>query len=206
MKTVELFSGTKSFSKVAAERGHETFTVDFNEALNPDLVADLRNPFKYPMIFSKIQEADFVWMSPPCTTFSMSAGNTHWTANRMPKTQAACDGYMMLNFAISVATFCNKAGIPYVIENPRARARWFVPEILSRYTVWYCQYGDIRAKPTDIWTNITKWVPKTCKNGNPNCHHERAPRGSKTGTQGMAQRERGVVPHKLIEDLLEGVE
>ena len=30
MITVELFCGTKSFSKVAKELGHETFTVEFN--------------------------------------------------------------------------------------------------------------------------------------------------------------------------------
>ena len=31
MKTVELFAGTQSFSKVMRERGHKTFCVDNND-------------------------------------------------------------------------------------------------------------------------------------------------------------------------------
>jgi hypothetical protein len=64
----------------------------------------------------------------------------------------------------------------------------------KRHTVWYCQYGDDRAKPTDIWTNSKTWIPKPmCKNFkydsegniiNRHCHHESARRGAKTGTQG----------------------
>ena len=52
---------------------------------------------------------------------------------------------------------------------------------LPRYTVTYCQYGDTRMKPTDIWTNHPnpKFKPP-CKNGD-KCHVA-APRGSRTGT------------------------
>jgi hypothetical protein len=67
-----------------------------------------------------------------------------------------------------------------------------------KYTVWYCRYGDKRAKPTHIWTNV-RFSPKVCKNNNPNCEHERAPRGSKTGTQGLkTYKERSTVPKQLI--------
>ena len=39
-----------------------------------------------------------------------------------------------------------------------------------RRTVWYCQYGETRAKPTDIWTNDWMWIPRNpCHNGNKNC-------------------------------------
>jgi hypothetical protein len=56
---------------------------------------------------------------------------------------------------------------------------------LGRYTITYCQYGDTRMKPTDIWTNHPdpQFRPM-CKNGD-SCH-ESAPRGAKTGTQGMS--------------------
>jgi hypothetical protein len=59
-------------------------------------------------------------------------------------------------------------------------------------------------KPTDIWTNNEEWlrVAKHCKNGD-SCH-ESAPRGSKTGTQGIKNAElRGVVPPLLIEEILQ---
>lgn len=41
MNTIELFSGTKSFSKVAKELNHSILTIDSQESLNPDLVMDL---------------------------------------------------------------------------------------------------------------------------------------------------------------------
>lgn len=48
---------------------------------------------------------------------------------------------------------------------------------LKCYTVTYCQYGDTRMKPTDIWTNhpAPNFKPP-CKNGDP-CH-DTAPRGT----------------------------
>ena len=74
----------------------------------------------------------------------------------------------------------------------------------TRQTVWYCQYGDKRAKPTDIWTNLPNWTGKQCHNGNKDCHHEPAPRGSKTGTQGLKNAKlRGVIPENLFKELFE---
>ena len=82
----------------------------------------------------------------------------------------------------------------WFIENPRGGLRKmdFMAN-LPRYTVTYCQYGDTRMKPTDIWTNHPdpQFRPM-CHNGDP-CH-VRAPRGAKTGTQGLkSSRERAIV-------------
>ncbi len=41
MKLLELFSGTKSVSKVFDKHGHDTYSIDFNEELNPDLCIDI---------------------------------------------------------------------------------------------------------------------------------------------------------------------
>ena len=63
-------------------------------------------------------------------------------------------------------------------------------------------------KPTDIWTNNLKnllnpngWNPrKMCKNGM-SCH-ESAPRGSRTGTQGLkGNYERSKVPYELCKEI-----
>ena len=58
-------------------------------------------------------------------------------------------------------------------------------------------------KPTDIWTNFIEWKPKQmCKNGD-DCHVS-APRGSKTGTQGLkGSIERGVIPSALFEEIFD---
>ena len=92
----------------------------------------------------------------------------------------------------------------YFIENPRGGMRkmtWM--QGLPRYTVTYCQYGDKRMKPTDIWTNHPdpQFKPM-CKNGDP-CH-EKAPRGSKTGTQGLkGSKERSVIPEALCQHIVD---
>jgi len=43
MKILELFSGTESFSKVAREQGHETFTIDNNMEFKPNLCINILN-------------------------------------------------------------------------------------------------------------------------------------------------------------------
>ena len=199
MKTVELFAGTQSFSKVARELGHETFCVDNKIKFDNDLTIKISYA-TMKEFFNKIEEADIVWMSPPCTTFSMASGNTHWTADKEPKTDEAIEGRKLLWLCWDIAKFCIEHNKIFFIENPTARARWFLPEEY-RKTAWYCQYGDSRAKPTDIWTNLD-WTPKTCKNGNKDCHHEPAPRGSKTGTQGIkGNMERSVIPPALFKEI-----
>jgi hypothetical protein len=61
-----------------------------------------------------------------------------------------------------------------------------------------------KEKPTDIWTNSQNWKPKpVCWNGNKNCHHQPAPRGSKTGTQGRkGSYERSKIPNELCRELI----
>jgi len=200
IKTVELFCGTKSFSKYARKIGCKTFTVDNNPDFKPDLVCNLS--YEFPLILNqKIREAKIIWLSPPCTTFSMASGNKHWDINRKPKTKEAIEGKRLIKYSKSIMTFCENNKKIYFIENPRARARWFLPEY-NRITVWYCQYGDNRAKPTDIWHNLKNWEGKQCKNNSKTCNHERAPRGSKTGTQGLkGRKERGRIPEALFKEI-----
>lgn len=80
---------------------------------------------------------------------------------------------------------------------------------IPRYTVTYCQYTmDLpleqrRMKPTDIWTNHPnpKFKPP-CKNGDP-CHVP-APRGARTGTQGIkGSKNRSRIPKELCEHIVD---
>lgn len=73
---------------------------------------------------------------------------------------------------------------------------------LPRYTVTYCQYGEERMKPTDLWCNHPdpKFKPP-CKNGD-KCHVS-APRGSRTGTQGIkGSVDRSRIPKELCEHIV----
>lgn len=97
----------------------------------------------------------------------------------------------------------------WFIENPRGLLRKMpFMERFRRVTIWYCRYGDKRAKPTDLWTNVPedKWIPRPpCKNGNPD--HEAAPRGSRTGTQGLkGATERGEIPPDLFKEIFKALE
>jgi len=76
---------------------------------------------------------------------------------------------------------------------------------VERKGITYCQYGDNRMKPTDVWTNFVKWKPKPmCHNGD-SCHVS-APRGSKTGTQGLkGNMERSIIPPALFEEIFKQI-
>ena len=95
----------------------------------------------------------------------------------------------------------------FVIENPRGKLRKLpILDGLTRHTVTYCQYGDDRMKPTDLWTTVKNWKPRPlCKNGD-SCH-ESAPRGAKTGTQGRSGAvTRSMVPYDLGLEILDAIE
>lgn len=207
MKVLELFAGTRSISKAFEARGHETFSIEWSENFeNISLRADV-STVTADMILERFGRPDVIWASPDCTTFSIAAISHHRRKN--PETGN-------LDPVSDYAKFCDevdqhvldliRALKPrfWFIENPRGgmrKMRWM--QGLSRYTVTYCQYGDKRMKPTDIWTNhpAPRFRPP-CKNG-ASCH-ERAPRGSRTGTQGLkGSKERSIIPAALCEHIVD---
>ena len=203
MITVELFAGTRSFSKVAKELGHQTFTTDYEEIDGQDLVADVKDITAQDLP----SPVEILWASPPCEGFSVASIGRNWTGGYrayIPKTETARRSIKLVQEALRLIADVQPKY--YFIENPRGLLRKLdlIPSDAIRHTVWYCKYGDIRAKPTDIWTNATWWTPRAvCKNGNPDCHHERAPRGSKTGTQGIdGYKNRSRIPEDLFIEIL----
>lgn len=207
MKTIEVFCGTKSFSKVAIKFNYNVLTLDNNKLHDPDVLCDYLM-FKIPLFYN------VYWFSPPCTAFSVASMGKHWDKEtKRPKTETAHIGLRLLDKTIhdisKVLQFNNKA--IWFIENPMGFMRKKIDDIFKKYDitdyerkeVTYCQYGDKRMKPTDIWTNLKSWNPKPkCKNGMP-CH-ESSPRGSKTGTQGLKNDiERGKIPEQLFYEIFE---
>ena len=72
---------------------------------------------------------------------------------------------------------------------------------LPRYTVTYCQYGDFRMKPTDIWTNHPNPRFKAmCHNGDP-CHMPN-PRKVLDRTWGMKACDSAIIPPLLCEHIV----
>ena len=203
MKVLELFAGSCSFSNVAATYGFETYTTDIKQFGDIDTVSDIFD-FDYKNLDF---QPDIIWASPPCTTFSVASCGKHWTAPdenglRYPKTNEAEVGLKILEKTIEIMHYFNPKY--YFIENPRGLMRkMLLVQPFDRYTVSYCQYGDTRMKPTDIWTNL-EFDAKLCKNG-ATCH-EAAPRGSRTGTQGLKNNhERSKIPYFLCREIIETI-
>ena len=197
MQTVELFCGTKSFSKVAARLGHRTFTLDNDPRHDPDLninilALDARDLPRRP---------DILWASPPCEAFSVAAICHNWDVeHRLPKSERARISISVVEKTLRVIR--DTAPRWWFIENPRGMLRTL--PMMQRYprrTVTYCQYGDTRMKPTDIWTNASWWQPRPhCMAGDP-CH-DPAPRGSRSGTQGITTAlDRGRIPSSLFTEI-----
>lgn len=216
MKVLELFAGTRSIGKAFEARGHEVYSVEWDKNFeNIDLYADIGGLTAEDVI-QNFGLPDVVWASPDCTTYSIAAISHHRRKDPATGNLDAVSDYAKFCDAVNdnvlqiirdLQDTRERQGLQpltYYIENPRGGMRKMTRmQGLPRYTVTYCQYGDTRMKPTDIWTNHPdpKFRPM-CKNGDP-CHVG-APRGAKTGTQGLkGSKERSVIPPSLCEHIVD---
>lgn len=194
MKLLELYCGTKSISKEAEKLGIETFTTDLNKRFKPDYRVNI-----FDIDLAKIPfRPDIVWASIPCTWFSTRSAFKHWNRDKTPKTFFADAGIKMVYKTLEIIDHFEPEH--WWIENPRGMMRHL--EILKsfrRETVTYCQYGEKRRKPTDIWTNNNIWTPRLmCPDfgGDGLCHSE----GSTDELNTPAKR--ATIPSELCKEIL----
>ena len=214
-KVLELFAGARCIGNEAESQGMEVFSVDWTAYDGIDLQIDVEEMSidNVPFI------PDVIWASPDCTTYSIAACGTHRNKDRSGKTDYAtkCDRVNAHFISLIKQYQAINPELVFFIENPRGIMRHmpFMKEF-KRHSVWYCTYGDDRAKPTDIWTNSKDWIPKPmCRNykydvdGNiidKHCHHESARRGAKTGTQGRKDSyNRSKIPNQLCSEILKSI-
>lgn len=205
MKILELFAGDRSIGKMAKTMGHVVFSVDWKKYNGINLSKDIEFMTGADIPFIP----DMVWASPDCITYTIAAISHHRNGVTPKSTYAEkCDRVNQHVIALITGWLLWNPQLVFFIENPRGMMRkmpWMQQFI--RHTVWYCQYGDDRAKPTDIWTNSKTWIPRPiCHNGNKNCHHAPAPRGAKTGTQGRkGSFERSKIPLELCKEIIKSL-
>lgn len=182
MRVLDLFCGMKGWSRPFLDRGHEVFTTDIDPAFQPDLTID----FLKFRIRHLPWQPDVILASPPCEAFSTMVMGRNWTHAGEPKTEKAEIARVLVKRTRAFIDIARPSF--FVIENPRARLRslgYLAP--YERRTVWYCRLGEPVAKPTDLWGGFppSLVLPEMCHNGNSD--HIAAPRGSRTGTQGVGR-------------------
>ena len=207
MKILELFAGTRSIGKAFERAGHEVYSIEWDKSFeNIDWYEDI-GKITAQDIIERFGKPDVIWASPDCSSFSIAAISHHRRKNLETGNLDPVSDY---------AKFCDKVDqnvlklikdlnpTYYWIENPVGglRKMTWMQDIPYRYTTTYCQWGDKRMKPTDLFTNYPNAYFPRCKNGDP-CH-ESAPRGSKTGTQGLkGSKERSRIPDALCDYIVE---
>lgn len=201
MRVLDLFAGLQGWSRPFAERGHEVVTLDLDPRFGSTIAADI---LEWDPRDLGGWHPDVILASPPCEGFTVMNIGKNWTrpndvTPHSPRTPSARLSLRLVERTREVIAELQPAF--FVIENPRAKLRKLpVVADLERRTVTYCQYGETRMKPTDLWGGFppSLVLHPPCSNGDP-CH-VRAPRGSRTpgSVQGQSSgAERAEIPRML---------
>jgi len=208
----DFFAGTGSATQAFQDAGHIVIKVELDEYFE----AHERNLLTLTAdgLIGKYGRPDFIWASPPCTTFSVASIRHYWVyenGKAMPKNKKTVEALEIVAHTVRLIQELNPR-FGWLMENPRGLLRkQDVVKGLMRHTVSYCQYGASNQKPTDLWGVLPTWRPRPMCSPGDKCH-ESAPRGAKTGTQGIggngkgAARKRAMVAPELGRELLETLE
>ena len=207
MKIFDFFAGTGSSTRAFADAGDTVFTFELDKKFAATENVDILT-LTADYLIRTYGQPDFVWASPPCTAFSVASMGHHWISGGafpVPRTENAVFNQTLVAHTRKLIEEL-KPRFGYLIENPRGMLRKLPPvQGLTRRTVTYCQYGDDRQKPTDLWGDVDGWVAReVCKPG-ASCHVA-APRGSTTGTQGRsAAWQRSMIPYELGQEIRDAI-
>lgn len=204
LKVFDLFSGTGSSTQAFKDAGHTVLHFDLDVTFCAIEHIDIAMT-NASYMREHYGQPDFIWASPPCNCFSVASIGRHWYRDYTPKTKNAENSVILVEKTIKLIKDLNPSH-GWVIENPRGMLRKLpIMQGLTRHTVTYCQYGDSRMKPTDLWCDLPNWKPRPMCSYGDSCH-ESAPRGSHTGTQGMKNAiHKGRVPYELGKEIMESL-
>jgi site-specific DNA-cytosine methylase len=201
MRVLDLWCGTKSSTKAFEDAGCEIVSVDLDPKFNPTICSDIMEVTLEQL--EALGPFDFGWASPECTVYSVANLHSGHFKDGVPVTDEANDQ----NKRVLYTLFLLEELAPlWVLENPRGMLR--KQPFMNRYprvTISYCQYGDDRMKPTDLWGMFPlTWQPRPMCSPGDSCHIA-APRGSRSSTQGMPVEESVKVPYQLGQSLYEAI-
>jgi len=211
LKCLELWAGDSTGlegARLMHPNNTQITTLDIDPKFNPDICKDIievsEEEIRKKMRLAPNERPFFIWASPDCSVFSVAGfGHGHFDAETLaPKSDKAHDLVIRHKHTLRLIMALNPHF--FIIENPRGLLRkmdWM--KQLPRETVTYCQYGDFRMKPTDLFGRFPAlWNPQPiCKNGDP-CH-EPSPRGAMQGTSRLSKRKRSHIPFSLSSEIFE---
>lgn len=215
---VDLFSGTGSATKYF--RKSDRWKV-IDVELNPD---DRYNSDRidYEKDIMDVRTTDlpittkFIWASPPCDCFSIGGGS-YWTkyneSIRMPQRPDCIEA---VRYVYKTLYLIDRLSPDYwYIENPRGGMRNVLgqPQEEKRDsfdqkrdtnkpgTITYCQFGDDRMKPTDLWGHHPDNMKYLNCNKQDTCHNNTS-RGYNTGTEETTDSvEKYKIPDRLAKHI-----
>ena len=208
MLIFDFFAGTGSSTQAFKDAGHTVITFELDEQFDVTEHIDIMD-LTPEYLLEKYGQPDFIWASPPCTAFSVASIGHHWISggdSPIPRTPEAAFNQLLVAKTLELIDALQPAK-GYLVENPRGMLRK-LPVVADRYrrTVTYCQYGDERQKPTDLWGIVPNWFSRPMCGPGMKCHTA-APRGSRTGTQGLKDaKTRSMIPYSLGAEILEAIE
>jgi site-specific DNA-cytosine methylase len=203
----DFFAGTGSATKAFEDKGHKVIKVELDEYFE----ADERDILKLTVdeLISKYGRPDFIWASPPCQKFSVASLWKYWAKSPngpVPKHPSVYEAIDLIKHTLKLIEDLQPKG--WVLENPRGMLR--KQEFMAKYprtTITYCQYGDTRMKPTDVWGEVEGWVSRPMCRPMADCH-ESSPAGTNAGGTGKLRnaRLRSMIPYELGNELCEVME
>ena len=197
MKLLELFAGSRSFSRAAELLNYKVYTTDFKPFEKINQVCDIMDFDKKLAEDNLNGKPDIIWASPPCEKWSLACGvkggNIYWesikdkgqTIGIKPrenfnvnskykilktpsKVKEERDIHIsILDKTLEIINYYKPKY--YFIENPFGYMRFYLQDKVDYVNYCtYCQYGFPYRKPTNIFSNIELNL-KSCKIGE-NCH------------------------------------
>jgi len=154
INSLELFSGTKSFSKY---NNYNNISVDIDNSNKPTFNIDIME-FDYKKY--DIGYFSVIWASPPCTEYSTCL------TTRSRNLELAD---MIVKKTLEIINYLKPKY--YYIENPFTGLLKTRPFMIGKYyfKVDYCKYGKNYRKRTAIWTNNYLFTPRILCNKKNRC-------------------------------------
>ena len=198
MRTLDLFCGTKSFSKVADELGYETYTLDILEKFNSTYCVDLMN-WNYKDL--PVGYFHIIWASPNCKDYS----SMNFLTKGLDKDLTESNNLVKKVLEI-IDYFKPKY---WYMENPQTgklKNQEFMID-LTYNDIDYCKYGFENRKRTRVWNNNPNWTgrPLCCKNHYCDNKNDNGKHGNDFITRGSGSSKwerRIMIPKDLMKEII----